>query len=262
MEPTTFYRPLGDGRFEATIATAGPWSAGSQHGGPPSALLARAIERCEPDPGQRLARLTVEILRPVPVQPVTVVARVVRPGRRVTLLEGSLRVDGEDYLLARAWRIARPPVPTPDSGPGAMSPPLPAESVRLSWPGAFVEGYLRSVEVRQTSGLFASPDPGGAWMRRRLPLVEGEEPTPFQRTALLADSGSGISQGVDHREWLAINVDLAIILHRDPVGEWLHLDARTTIGADGTGRTDTVLGDTGGEFGLATQTLLVAPLTR
>src|SRR5215472_9780948 len=104
MEPTAFYLLIGDGRFESTPATAGPWSAESQHGGPPSALLARAFERLAPDPGQRLARLTVEILRPVPVRPVTVEARVVRPGRRVTLLEGRLCVDGEEYLLARAWR--------------------------------------------------------------------------------------------------------------------------------------------------------------
>src|SRR6266545_5598257 len=116
MEPRAFYLPLGDGRFESTPATAGPWSADAQHGGPPSALLARAFERLEPDPNQRLARLTVEILRPVPVRPVTVAARIVRPGRRVTLLEGSLRVDGQDYLLARGWRIGRPVTPTPVSG--------------------------------------------------------------------------------------------------------------------------------------------------
>src|SRR5262249_43102264 len=94
-------------------------------GGPPSALIARAFERLEPDPNQRLARLTVEILRPVPVRPVTVIARILRPGRRVALLEGSLRVDGEDYLLARAWRIGRPATPTPVSAARAGSPALP-----------------------------------------------------------------------------------------------------------------------------------------
>src|SRR5207302_7385898 len=128
---------VGDGRFESTPATAGPWSADAQHGGPPSALLARAFERTEPDPNQRLARLTVEILRPVPVGSVTVTARVVRPGRRVTLLEGSLRVDGEDYLLARGWRIGRPGTPTPVSGARAGSPPLPGASPPPLWEGAF-----------------------------------------------------------------------------------------------------------------------------
>ena len=41
--PEAFYLPEGD-RFRATEATRGPWSEEHQHGGPPSALLARALE--------------------------------------------------------------------------------------------------------------------------------------------------------------------------------------------------------------------------
>jgi hypothetical protein len=259
VEPPAFYLPAGDGCFESTPATAGPWSASSQHGGPASALMAREFERLEPDPGQRLTRLAVEILRPVPVAPVTIVARVVRPGRRVTLLEGALRVGGEDYLLARAWRIARPAAPTPAVGARPGSPVLPEPEPPPVWEGAHLDGYVRAVEVRQTSGVFAGAGPGAAWMRPRIPLVDGEEPSPFQRAAIVADSGSGLSQGVDHRRWLAINVDLALSLQRDPAGEWIHLDAGTVVGPEGSGRTDTVLGDAGGEFGRAIQTLLVAP---
>jgi hypothetical protein len=262
MEPTAFYLPLGEGHFESTPATAGPWSADAQHGGPPSALLARAFERVEPDPNQRLARLTVEILRPVPVRPVTVTARIVRPGRRVSLIEGRLRVDGEDYLLARGWRIGRPDTPTPVGGARAGSPPLPGPAPLPDWEGAFAGGYMRAVEVRQTAGVFAGAGPGAAWLRARVALVEGEEPSPFQRTAIVADSGSGVSQGVDHRRWLAINVDLSLSVHRDPAGEWIHLDSNTVVGAEGTGRTDTVLGDAEGEFARAIQTLLVAPVSR
>src|SRR5207244_543850 len=109
--PPTGSRPLpaGPARFDSTAATAGPWSADSQHGGPPSALLAREFERTASDPGQRLARIAVEILRPVPVRPLTVRARVARPGRRVTLVEGAIEVDGQEFVLARGWRIARTP---------------------------------------------------------------------------------------------------------------------------------------------------------
>jgi hypothetical protein len=260
MEPRAFYLPLGDDRFESTLATAGPWSADAQHGGPPSALLARAFERLEPQPDQRLARLTVEILRPLPVRPVTVTARVARPGRRVALLEGSLRVDGEDYVLARAWRIGRPVTPTPAGGARAGSPPLPDTAAPPVWPGVFADGYMRAIDARQTSGAFAGAGPGGAWMRARVPLVEGEEPSAFQRAAIVADSGSGVSQGVDPRMWLAINVELTLSVHRDPVGEWIHLASSTVVGAEGTGRTDTILGDLEGEFARAMQTLLVAPI--
>jgi len=261
MEPAAFYVPVGDGSFDSTPATAGPWSAGAQHGGPPSALLARAFERLQPDPGQRLARLTVEILRPIPVERVTVTARVVRAGRRITLLEGSLRAGGEDYLLARGWRIARPQVPTPAAGARAGSPPLPGPSPTPAWEGAYIDGYLRAIEVRMTSGMFAGAGPAAGWFRARIPLVEGEEPSGFQRTAIVADSGSGVSQGVDYRRWLAINVELTLSIQRDPAGEWIHLDSRAVVGAEGTGRADTVLGDTEGEFGRAMQTLLVAPIS-
>jgi hypothetical protein len=193
---------------------------------------------------------------------VTVAARVVRPGRRVTLLEGSLRVDGEDYLLARGWRIGRPATPTPITGARVGSPPLPETETPPAWEGAFAGGYLRAIEVRQTSGVFAGAGPGAAWMRARVPLVAGEGPSGFQRAAIVADSGSGVSQGVDYRRWLAINVDLTLSVHRDPAGEWIHLDSNTVVGAEGVGRTDTVLGDPEGEFARALQTLLVAPAAR
>lgn len=255
-----FYVPAGDGRFESTDATAGPWSPDAQHGGPPSALLAREVERTAADPRQRLARLAVEILRPLPVRPVRVHARVIRPGRRVTLLEGAIEVDGQACVLARGWRIARTEMPTPATGARAGSPALPATSWLPDWDGAHTDGYLSAIELRLTSGRFAGVGPAGAWTRARLPLVAGETPTPFQRAALVADSGSGVSQGVDYRRWLAINVEVTIVAHRDPAGEWIHLDASTVVGPDGTGRADTVLGDLEGEFGRALQTMVVAPL--
>ena len=182
LEPTAFYMPADDGRFESTPATAGPWSADAQHGGPPSGLLARAFERLEPN--QRLARLTVEILRPIPVRPITVTARVVRPGRRVTLVEGSLSIDGEDYVLARGRRIARPATTSPAGGARAGSPPLPEAAPPLVWAGAFMDGYLHAVEVRQTDGVFAGTGPGAAWMRSRVALVDGEAMTASWISAL------------------------------------------------------------------------------
>ncbi|HEX2126153.1 MAG TPA: acyl-CoA thioesterase domain-containing protein, partial [Thermoleophilaceae bacterium] len=84
-----FYRVDGD-RLVPSELTRGPWDPAAQHAGPPSALLARALERCEPRDGLRIARITVEILGPVPLAPLTATARVVRPGRSVELLEASL----------------------------------------------------------------------------------------------------------------------------------------------------------------------------
>ncbi len=255
-----FYLPAGPGEFESTHATAGPWSASSQHGGPPSALLARELERTDADPGQRLARIAVEILRPLPVRPLSVRSRIARPGRRVALLEGVIEVDGQEFILARGWRIA-----TSDTAqaatPRRVPPPVPAEPDRrrLEWPGAHMDGYMSALDIRTTAGRSGEAGPAAVWTRARIPLVEGEELSPFQRVAIVADSGSGVSHGADLRLWFAINVEMTLSMHRDPEGEWIHMDVATTIGPDGTGRADTLLSDPTGDFGRAIQTLLVAP---
>ena len=260
MSTTAFYVPDGSGRFGSTPATAGPWSADAQHGGPPSALLAREFERTDPDPGQRLARIAVEILRPVPVRPVTVLARVVRPGRRVTLVEGAIEVDGQEFVLARGWRIARTPTAAAATS-GAAPPPVPAapDPERPGWPGAYFDGYMSAIEIRTTAGRVGGAGPAAVWTRTRVALVEGEEPSPIQRAAIVADSGSGISQGVDLRRWAAVNVEMTLSTHRDLEGEWMHMDSATAIGPDGTGRADTLMSDAGGAFGRVMQTLTVSP---
>jgi hypothetical protein len=255
-----FYRPAGPGRFDSTPATAGPWSANSQHGGPPSALLAREFERTAADPGQRLARIAVEILRPLPVRPLEVRARVARPGKRVTLLEGAILIDDQEFILARGWRIARSDTAAADT-PASVPPPVPAESdPDLLWPGAHLDGYLSTLDLRTTAGRVGGPGPAAVWARAKAALVEGEATSPFQRAAVIADSGSGVSQGVDFRRWFAINVEMTLSTHRDPEGDWIHMDVATVIGPNGTGRADAMLSDGTGDFGRALQTLVVGPV--
>jgi Thioesterase-like superfamily len=256
---STFFEPAGTGSFVATPATAGPWSADSQHGGPPSALAARALELHEPDEGQRLARVTVDILRPVPVGKITVRARTVRPGRRVALLEAVLEADGQEVLQVRGWRIAMPAGQGPSTPAGPTPPPIPAEQPPPAFPGGHTAGYLEAVDWRYVAGGFDTPGPASVWARPRIPLIPGEEPSPMCRTLLLADSGSGVSAALNPMQFLFINVDLTLILARDPDGEWLLLDAVTTIEGRGTGLAVTSVSDVRGRCGTAVQTLLVAP---
>jgi Thioesterase-like superfamily len=261
-----FYEPLGDGRFLSTPATSGPWDPRSQHGGPPAALLGRAFEHLEPArPELRLARVTVEILGPVPVAEVVVRARVARPGRRVELLEGVLEVEGREAMRAVGWRIAvaagRAPV-VPEPGEPL---PLPKEKAPVDWGGekgwrgAYTGGYLSAIEWLFCAGAPGIPGPAQAWLRPRIPLVAGEEISPFSRTLLLADSGSGVSAELTPDDWLFVNTDLTVVLYRVPAGEWTCLESRTTIGADGVGMAETRLADERGRMGRALQTLLVAP---
>jgi hypothetical protein len=127
------------------------------------------------------------------------------------------------------------------------------------FPGTDAGGYLAEIEWRFEAGNFDEPGPCQVWARPRIPLLPGEELSPMSRALLLADSGNGISMTLDPRAYLFINVDLTVILQRDPVGEWLLMDAVTTMGGTGTGLAETRLSDTSGQVGIGVQSLLVSP---
>ena len=59
--------PLGE-KFGATDLARGTWSAAIQHGGPVSALLVRALERCAPRDDTRLGRVVIDLLGGVPAE--------------------------------------------------------------------------------------------------------------------------------------------------------------------------------------------------
>jgi hypothetical protein len=257
---SAFFESAGASEFRATAAAAGPWSPNHQHGGPPSALAARAFELHEPDPGQRLARVTVDILRPVPVGKITVSTRTVRPGKRVTLLETVLEADGQEVIHARGWRIAVIDGRAQATASGPPPPPIPAEQPLPHYPGAHQVGYMQAIDWRYASGGgFDTPGAAQVWTRSRIPLIPGEELSPMCRALLIADSGNGVSATLDLAKFLFINVDLTVVAPRDPVGEWLLLDAVSTIGEQGTGLAQSVIHDQNGPCARGMQTLLVAP---
>lgn len=257
-----FYEPLGDhggaARFASTPATAGPWSPGLQHGGPVSGLVGRAMERHDPVPGTRLARVTVEIMRPVPVATLEISVRTVRPGRRVALLEAEMTHEGRPVVRATAWRIAAAPANVDQADHTPAAPPLPpAASALGGWQDAHMGGYLSAMEWRPAEGAFGEPGPGGTWARARIPLVAGERDSPLVRALTLADSMSGIGSQLDLSKWLIINTDMTVALHRDPAGEWLFMRASINVDPDGSALAEATLADESGSVGRGLQTLLV-----
>jgi Acyl-CoA thioesterase C-terminal domain/Acyl-CoA thioesterase N-terminal domain len=255
--PDAFYLPE-DGALVATELTRGPWDPGFQHGGPPAALLAREIEGLEDSEEFQVGRITFEIMRAVPIAALRAEARVVRPGKRVQLVEATLS-DGEGPLMrANAWRLRTAPVELPELPAGPVPPPPDAAEHRDFVPTGQEVGYHTAMEYRFVEGAFRESGPAKLWMRMRNPLVAGEQPSPLQRVVTAADSGNGVSATLDWREFLFINVDLTVQLDRLPEGEWVYMDAVTHPRANGVGVADTELSDQRGRIGRALQTLLVA----
>lgn len=258
--PEAFYLPDGDGRYVATELTRGPWDEHAQHAGPPSALLGRALDRAGHLEEAQLARVTYEILGPVPLGPLEIATEVVRPGRSVELIEGAIRAGGRDAMRARAWRIrtaaveAAAAVPEP---PTPQPPPAAGDSFDF-FPVPWDAGFHTAMEIAFVSGSFLEPGPATAWLRMRVPLVAGEPTEPRDRVLIASDTGNGIAAPLDYERFVFINTDLTVNLRRLPAGDWVCLDSVAYADRHGIGMSDTRLHDVEGMVGRATQALLIS----
>lgn len=254
--PDALYRPDGPDRYAPTELTRGPWSPDAQHGGAPTALLAGIIEQFEPS-GSRVARLTVELLRPAPLSSLEVRTEMLRPGKRIQLVQASLFASGTEVVRATGLRIREQPLPIPDPDPEPV-PPRGAPSEFAPLDDVVMFGFAFDIaRERDWSPGGQPPGPQRVWFRLRVPVVAGERPSPLQRVGAAADFPNGISSVVPWAgEWLFINPDLTVTLARPPAGEWVALDARTVPGDDGIGFAEARLFDERGRIGRATQSLL------
>ena len=254
--------PEGD-RFVPTVLTRGPWDPGAQHGGPPAALLTRAVETVGAPVPMAVARLTVELLRPVPLRPLSFTTTVLRPGRKVQLVGASL--FDEDAEVARVTalrvRVTRVPLPPGVGGDEEPAPPGPETGEHQVWEGVDdFPGFVATAnDVRYVAGGIDRPGPATAWVRLRFPVVAGEVPSPAMRAAAAADFGNGFSWVLPRPGWRFINADLSVHLARLPEGEWVCLQSRSYPTSSGIGLAESVLRDTTGRFGRSVQSLLVEP---
>ena len=257
-------------RFRATELALGPWYPGALHGGAPAALLVHAINAHAVAEGLRLARITYEFVRPVPQGELSVAVDVVRPGRRVTLIDASL-ADGERTevtraraLLVRPSEVDGPPpsgVSTAPANGGPPSFPGPEQGVRNDWEAEHRRRMFatEAMEIRFVRGRFLEPGEATAWFRLRHPLVHGQPIDPLERVAAAGDFGNGIAAVLDWDEYMFINPDLTLYIERPPVDEWVALESRTRIEAGSVGVAESVMWDRRGRIGHATQSLVVGP---
>lgn len=251
----SFYVRSDEETYEPTELTRGPWDAYAQHAGPPAALLGHVIEETAEGSG-RIARITFDILRPVPLSTLKVTTTRVHQGRSVEVVEATLSSEGKTIMRANALRIRAEEGASPSNLPERdVEPPEGITPQQI--PMRFEVGYHTAMETRNVSGAFEIPGPATVWFRMRHPLVDGEEVRPLERVLIAADSGNGVSGVLDIREFVYINPELTVHLTRYPATEWVCLQARTTITGDGIGLADTVLHDERGPIGRGTQSLYV-----
>ncbi|GAA1687876.1 thioesterase family protein [Glycomyces endophyticus] len=246
-------------RFRPTPHTEGAWNPAEQHISPMNGLIVHEIERlCAargPD-GMAISRLSADILGVLTLDPFEVGVRVVRPGRTIELLEAEVVSGGRPAVRARVWRtIAQDTekVAGGEDAPLAAPETLAPFALDDVWPG----GYIRSLDARPVR----EPQPGRStvWVRAKVPVAAGEDPSDLARLIGLVDSANGVAVRQSPREWLFPNVDLTVHLFRQPAGRWLGLDTTVVFGPGGLGLTSSDLHDEAGHFGRAEQALTIRP---
>jgi hypothetical protein len=252
--PDAVFHRDGD-RFVPTELARGPWDPNAQHGGPSGALLAGLLEQHDAGPSAHVARMTIELLRPVPMQPVELRARTLRPGKKVQLVEGAVLAGGIEVVRATALRIRLADIEFADAPVDRLTPEPGPLRERFENVGGLNFGFAMEMSVAR--GEVGVPGPAAVWFRLAVPIVAGEELTPLMRVAAAADFGNGISGAVTWDEFVFINPDLTIYLSRLPAGDWVGLDARTWPTHEGVGVADAALYDERGRIGRSVQALLL-----
>ena len=250
------YRVEGN-RVITSPNAAGPWDPGMQHGSAPASLVVWAAEAIPAAVPMHIARVTIDLMRPVPVAPLTLQTEVLREGRKiqlcaVRLLSGPVVVVNATVLKIKTQTLSLPPevadvaveFPGPDRAPEEH-------------PSFSSSPFVTGISMRAALGRFGVPGPGAIWYRADRPLVEGAAVSQAMRAVVAADFCNGTSAVLDFEQWTFLNADLTVSLAREPVGEWILLDAESWIGPDGAGLAMARLADVKGYFGRAVQSLVI-----
>ncbi|GAA4786744.1 hypothetical protein GCM10023200_21060 [Actinomycetospora chlora] len=255
--PPAFFRADGELLVplpRATSGWGGPDGEGQLRGTAVSGVLARAAERAagalEGAGRFRPVRWTLDLFRPGAMIPSTTGATVVRGGRRLRLVDAELVQEGRTVARATVLLLATggpsagaawtgglpetPPAPPPDLHPDPAEPALyRSDGAWSTDPRAHTNAARKAVWFPAT------------------PLVEGEDPTPFEHVAVLADAANLTSswgtRGVEF-----INADATLTLTRLPApGDGVGLVATSRVETDGLATATTTVFDRHGALGSA-----------
>jgi len=241
------------GAFVAHASAQGPWSPGFCHGGGPAALIVHAASGLPTPTEMAIARVTVDLMRPVPTGELAVETRIARQGKKLQLIDVEIRAAGTLVVRGQVLRLRREEqpdataLPTADyAGPARGLPTQPPTGV----------GFSRLFEMRKIDGSFDTLGPGSVWFGLHGDLVANEPTSGAMRAIATADFANGVASVVPFDRWSYPNTDLTLALIREPIGRWILVDAECWAGGEGRGVTYARLGDEQGWFGRSMQTTI------
>ena len=263
------------GRVVPSVFTRGPWDPGLLHGGAVGALFAEAAQEVMAE-GFEPVRLTVDLLKPVPLQEMGFDARVVRTGRRLQLIDSELRFEGTLVARASMLALSRSPLDVAGLNPEVEPPTDSPDDASEQWlrdpsSESFVGGgqdfrfLQRGAQAGGVPGVGGSLGEGVAWFRlRRNVFDDGRAPSPLARAAAASDVGGAVSarRGEGMPDVSFVNADISVHLARQPIGEWIRLASSSTWESSGIGAVSSELGDADGTFGRANQALVLEHRSR
>ncbi|MFV0524420.1 MAG: acyl-CoA thioesterase domain-containing protein [Acidimicrobiales bacterium] len=247
-------------RVRPTAHARGPWDHGLLHGGPVCGLAAHAAEQVA-GPGLHCARLTLELLAGVPLEPLAVTAVMTKPGRRTQLIDVTIGDARSGRIAARAFtQWAMPGPGHPLAGPVPVRP----REAASPWRDAHLD-YPRpgfncdAAELRYVVGSNEQAGPATIWIRLVTRLVDTGPLTPLTQVATAADlaAAAGWEPAPDGSP--GINPDLTLQLGRYPTGPWIALAAVNRRWEGGVGFNDAVVYDGRSRLGTILQTLVTSP---
>jgi hypothetical protein len=245
------------GRVEVSPNAAGPWDPRMQHGSAPAGLAVWAAEAIPTPVPMCVARATIDLMRPVPLKPLTLETEVLREGRKIQLCAARTRAEGVLTVSATVLKVKLQTQGVPrDVGGPDVTLPGPDESPED--PAQFSNSpFVTGMQLRAARGTFGVRGPGAIWYRVKRPFVEGADVSQAMRAVIAADFCNGTSAALDFRDWTFLNADLTVSMGREPVGEWILLDAESWIGPEGAGLAMARLADVNGYFGRCVQSLVI-----
>lgn len=240
--------------FVPTELPLSPWNKETLNGIAMSGLLASVLGSMAPTPTggpMAFARLTIDLLGAAPRAEIVPSFRILRDGARMQLLQVELSVKDRVYARCTALRVRVTDTPAGET-PVGVAPPD-------AWPrGPASElGVLKYTDVRIVAGRNRESGPGMIWLKFGYELVAGEALTPLVRSAMSADYPGGIGNMLNADAYSWPNLDITVYLTREPVGEWLLIEAFTESAGTGTAVASARLADLGGSFARTHQTIYV-----